>query len=104
MTTGILLVLIGIKLNLVESYLLTPMATRFWMERIEDPSVAMKNGYNPYSQPESYPSLFQQASYAMSGAPALPQKVLVPPQWLCWPTLFLGFVMLLHGLSVRKNN
>lgn len=103
MTIGFLLIMMGIKLNLIESYVLSPSATRFWMERIEDPTVAMQAGYNPYGQTTApVPSLFQQASFGLSN-PALPQKTLTPPQWLCWPTFFFGFVLLLHGASLRGS-
>lgn len=101
MTIGFLLIMIGIKLNMVESYVLSPTATKFWMERIEDPSVAMQNGYNPYGQPSQLP-LFQQASFGLRQA-TLPQKTFTPPNYLCWPTFFFGFVMLLHGASLKKE-
>jgi hypothetical protein len=101
MTIGFLLIMMGIKLNMVESYVLSPTATKFWMERIEDPAVAMQNGYNPYGQPAQYP-LFQQASFGLRQA-ALPQKTVTPPTYLCWPTFFFGFVLLLHGASIKKD-
>lgn len=57
MTIGFLLVLIGIKFHMVESYLLTPRATKFWVERVGDSGnpvqgvtnnliAQMPNGYN----------------------------------------------------------
>lgn len=57
MTIGFLLVMMGIKFHMVESYLLTPRATKFWMERIGDSEnpiqgmtnnlvAQMPNGYN----------------------------------------------------------
>ena len=101
MTIGFLLIMIGIKLNMIESYVLSPTATKFWMERIEDPTIAVQNGYNPYGQPAQMP-LFQQASFGMRQA-ALPPKTFTPPSYLCWPTFFFGFVMLLHGASLKKG-
>ena len=35
MTAGILLVLVGVQLNLVESYVLTPRATQAWDQRVQ---------------------------------------------------------------------
>lgn len=125
MTIGILLIFLGIKLNLIESYQLSQSATRFWMERIEDPGVAMEtaqtlmqsgqygNSYaNQYSQ-----SRYQAASYPFSsnaynngmnqldpnGGIVWPTKSITPPNWLCWPVFFLGAVMLLHGASLKHD-
>lgn len=109
MTIGILLILLGIKFNLVESYQLNAQATRFWMERIEDPAVAQQQAmqasrlpnynamptYNPYQQ-ASYPN-------AAMGEVQWPAKVISPPAWLCWPVFFVGAVMLLHGLSLKSS-
>lgn len=114
MTLGILLIFLGIKLNLVESYQLSPSATRFWMERIEDPAVAYQSagmaqpgGYGFGANP-GYQSPYQVASYSNYNNPALPQinwppKTIVPPNWLCWPVFFLGAVLLLHGVSLRHG-
>lgn len=166
MTIGFLLVFLGIKFHLVESYLLTPNATKFWNSRISSGGGSatpiqdgfnnsvnqmanntrngfnaiggfdggnLNNGsyspysgspYNPYSQgymnnqrygnPNN--SLFQNASYnnrngygvqtnlAGFNAPILgPQKQLSTPKWLGWPALFLGAVLILQGLIMRKD-
>lgn len=67
MTIGFLLVFMGIKFHMVESYLLTPNATKFWNERIGDqgnlaPNLGnnqvasgfnANNGTSPFS-PNSY--------------------------------------------------
>ncbi len=111
MTIGILLILLGIKFNLVESYHLNAQATRFWMERIEDPAVAQQQalqaGRLPSFQTSPQYNPYQQASYPQNGAlgeiPWQP-KVIAPPAWLCWPVFFVGAVMLLHGLSLRPNS
>lgn len=113
MTLGILLIFLGIKLNLVESYQLSPSATRFWMERIEDPAVAYQSatygqsggygfganqGYNSPYQVASY-SNYNQAGPQLNWAP----KTIAPPNWLCWPVFFLGAVLLLHGVSLKHG-
>ena len=57
MTMGFLLVFMGIKFLMVESYYLTPQATKFWLERIEDPASSeafgqpnnSTNGANTYA-------------------------------------------------------
>lgn len=105
LTLGFLLLLVGIKLNVIQSYQLTPSATRFWIERIEDPEVVMRNNLYQYTQPNAYNgnNVFQQASYANVASPALPQKVLTPPTWICWPVFFLGAFLLLNGLAMPKD-
>jgi hypothetical protein len=44
MTVGVLLILMGIQLNLVESFLLTEKATQFWTERLSNPFVNVSDG------------------------------------------------------------
>ncbi len=46
MTIGFLLVFMGIKFHMVESYLLTPDATKFWNERVGDQGNAAPNFVN----------------------------------------------------------
>ena len=46
MTIGFLLIFFGAKLRLVDSYTLTPRASKFYVERIQS-SVAQANGHNP---------------------------------------------------------
>ncbi|MEZ6096739.1 MAG: hypothetical protein R3C03_21360 [Pirellulaceae bacterium] len=106
MTLGFLLLFVGLKLNFVESYQLTPRATRFWIERIEDPDVVMQNGLYQYVQGNQYSSPYYQTSFGNNIAGALgnqPQKVLTPPNWVCWPVFFMGAFMLLNGLSMNKD-
>lgn len=51
MTLGFLLVFLGIKFHMVETYFLSSKATQFWMERIADPaSTPAENGYNSINQ------------------------------------------------------
>ena len=45
-TIGFLLIFIGVKLRLVDSYTLTPKASKFYVERIQT-SDAQANGLNP---------------------------------------------------------
>lgn len=116
MTIGFLLIFLGIQLNMVESWVLTPQATRFWNERIVDPAsdlVTESGDGMPWQQQLASPfqSPYQQASWgsnpaanspfanAASGAAA---KALAHPSWICWPVFFAGTVFFLHGLSMRK--
>lgn len=125
MTIGFLLIFVGIQLNLVDSFVLTSEATKFWHERIVDPANELvtdsgagypANGYGSagqyqQQQPSPFQSPYFQASWngnnpqaqgyqqqSFAGAP----KILTPPSWICWPVFFAGTVFFLHGLSMRQ--
>jgi hypothetical protein len=117
MTIGFLLIFVGIQLNVVEQFQLSPQATRFWNERIVDPASELVSEADPYAQargwqqqPSPYQSPYFQASwsnpvttqnqYGLSN-PAT-AKTLMHPSWICWPIFFAGTVFFLHGLSMRQ--
>lgn len=135
MTMGFVFIFIGIQLNLVETYVLTPRFSSFLSEHtspqqqgyvngavnpnlgLVNPAVAQNNGLQNSAQN----SPFYQASYpgaqqVNSGInplnspvrqPVLSNfaapKIVSPPSWLCWPVLFLGTVVFLHGFSMRRD-
>ena len=106
LTIAFLLLFLGVKLRLVQSYHLTPAATQFWIERIEDPEIVARNNLQQFVPNNRFNSNFQQASYPTFGVNqnlAMPQKVVTPPQWVCWPVFFLGAFMLLNGMSMSKD-
>ena len=107
MTLGFVLIFFGIQLNLVESYELTPRFSNFLSENggggVMQPATNVVNTqqYNsPYYQ-ASYPSNIPYSQSNLSSAPGY-VKTITPPSWLCWPVLFLGAVLFLHGLSKRR--
>jgi len=128
MTLGFVLIFIGIQLHLVKTYVLTPRFSNFLSANAplnEPPQMGpglnqafnMPN-INPNNQPNSnYNSPYYQASYpgnnpAMNQPPiqplaapsiTVPARTFSPPQWFCWPVLFMGTVLLLHGISMRRN-
>ena len=133
MTTGIVLILVGIQLNLVETYVMTPRFTKFWNERftaplyttedvIQDPSgrIAYRAPSTPTAPGYSnYPFSAGRYQDYTSGTPALQaswaqrassqpktaagtQKQVTPPSWLCWPIIFMGAVIFLHGATLGK--
>ncbi len=117
MTLGFVLVFIGIQLNLVETYVLTPRVSNFLMENAprEDPQSASYSMSGNANNP-AFNSPYYQASYPGGGSLANQQptagigqtmlgtpKSFSPPNWLCWPVLFLGTVVFLHGLSVQRE-
>lgn len=111
MTIGFFLVFVGIQLNLVESFELSPSAARFWNENIVNPASELvsetsfqdqANGPRlPWQQASWNGPLRQASGLAASLAPAS-QRTLTHPTWICWPVFFAGTVFFLHGLSMRQ--
>lgn len=123
MTNGILLVLLGFQLNLVDTYVMTPQFTGFWNERFSGPLFAeetpapevaeqassgfMSNfgfGSSSPSQVPVSPASFSE-NHDSSGATLSDEslKRFTPPSWLCWPLIFLGAVLFLHGAAFGRD-
>jgi hypothetical protein len=81
---GLLVLLIGVQVRYVSSYVLNPQATKFLAERTGNSSAAS--------------SFFT----ATSGTFAAPRKVLQPPEWLSWCLMSVGAVLCLHSLAMPK--
>jgi hypothetical protein len=98
--------MIGAQLHFVDSYQLTQSASRFWIERLEDPEVVDQRGLLNYYQNNRLDSPYSQANYPQSqprGQALLPQKIVRPPSWICWPVIFSGAFMLLQGISMNRD-
>lgn len=83
---AVFLLLLGLQLRLVSSYVLSPQATRFLAERAQasaDPVGAL-SGTTP-----ALPSV-------------LPAKVVSPPSWLGWCLISIGAVMFFHCLTMSR--
>ena len=103
MTIGFVLILMGIQLNLVESYELTPRFSNFLSEYndSEDYSAAAANQqFNSAYYQASFPNPNNQKLTAFS---PMAVKTVTPPSWICWPVLFFGAVMVLHGFAKRHD-
>lgn len=114
MTLGFVLIFVGIQLNLVETYVLTPRFSNFLMENASQldsqPLVtsAAQNSNNPaYNSPyyqAAFPTRSREFNPPHSSAMGLGvPKTVSTPGWLCWPILFLGTVVFLHGLSSQRE-
>jgi hypothetical protein len=82
---GLVVVLIGLQVRFVSSYVLNPKATKFLAER-----TGQSSGTNA--------SFFA----LTSGTDAAPRKVLQPPEWLGWCLMSVGAVLVLHSLALQK--
>ncbi|MBL9091186.1 MAG: hypothetical protein JNL96_08170 [Planctomycetaceae bacterium] len=83
---GVIVLLIGVQLRMVESFVLNEDTTRYLMEQSGDPThqVVKKTA-------EMFPA-----------AGPLPRKTIVPPQWIGWASISLGSVLILHSLAMPK--
>ena len=83
---GIVVLLIGIQLRMVESYVLNEQSTRWLMEQSGDPTL----------------KALTTANKLMPAAGPVPKKTFVPPEWLGWAALSLGSVLVLHSLALPR--
>jgi len=82
---GIVLLLLGVQLKLVDSYVLN--------ERVSQ-KIAERSG-NPVASPSPFPRFLSTVS-------PTPRKVIEPPSWLGWAVLSVGAVVTLHSLAMKK--
>ena len=83
---GLVVLLIGVQVRFVSSYVLNPKATKFLAER---------TGQSSSTTTASF--------FAMtSGTDAAPRKILQPPEWLGWCLMSVGAVLVLHSLALQK--
>ncbi len=95
MTVGFVLAFIGLQLNVIDSYELNPRFSTLVAEHSQP-----ADQFQPI-QP-TRPSPYYQASWAPVQNPGATSiltttKVVRPPRWICWPILFCGTVLVLHG-------
>ena len=82
---GIMVLLLGLQVRMVQSYVLTEKAT----------------GYLAKHSPSQ--SSAQQVASSLGGAGlGLTRKVLSPPDWLGWCLLSVGAVVVLHSLAMPR--
>jgi hypothetical protein len=81
---GVVILLVGLQLRMVSSYILTDDATRFLAERTQKSSAETT-----------------MVSFT-SDMGALPNKVINPPEWLGWCLMSVGSVLVLHSLAMKK--
>lgn len=100
---GFFLIFLGVQLNVVERYTMTPRTANF----LSPDGVVATTIERPADNVNSaYDSSYYQASYQTPTAvstisPA--SREIRPPRWLCWPVLFLGAVILINGATLRRD-
>ncbi|HVC93621.1 MAG TPA: hypothetical protein VND64_08025 [Pirellulales bacterium] len=76
---GVVVLLVGIQLRLVDSFVLNESSTRF---------------------------ITNQSAGVVTGKPifasiTVPRKVVRPPEWLGWSLMSIGSVLILHSLAMK---
>ncbi len=81
---GVILLLLGIQLRMVDSYVLNAETTRVLAKQAATPRQQM--------------ALFA----VQKTAPEMARKVVRPPEWLGWCLMSIGSVLILHSLAMKK--
>jgi len=92
---GIVLLLLGLQIRLVDSYLLTEEATKIVAKHMKKVKEVQQQ------QPQNPPSLFMQAPPTPAVMAPKQQKISVP-QWIGWACISAGGVLVLHSLAMRR--
>lgn len=83
---GIVVLLLGVQLRMVESFLLNAPTTKWLMEQSDDPTIQAVNA----------------ANNVMPAVGPQPKKRIVPPEWLGYAALSVGSVLVLHALALPR--
>ena len=83
---GVVILLLGVQIRMVDSYVLNAESSRFIAQRIT----------GPLSLPGS--PMQQQSSPIGLGL----RRTIKPPDWLGWAVISIGAVLILHSLAMRR--
>ncbi len=83
---GVVLLLVGIQLRYVQSFVLSERATQFLAKRLQEVELAS-------SEPGT----------SMAAAAPVIKKRIEPPRWLGLALLSAGVVLAVHGMSLKKQ-
>lgn len=119
MTVGFLMIFCGFHFRVVESFVLTPQATKFLNEQqdgfeLTGSVISEQNdrvttnatgGFLP-----SYQSAGSGSNWSLASASKpvdsgeVSKKVITPPNWMGWPMIYLGAVTALFGMTMQKHS
>jgi len=89
---GIVLLLLGMQLRWVDSYVLNAEATEFVAKRWDQTQ--------PPAQPAVSPQLL--VTTPTPAATTMPRRTIKPPAWIGWSFVSIGAVLVLHSLAMKK--
>lgn len=119
MTVGFLMIYSGFHFRVVESFVLTPQATKFLNDQqdgfeltgsvINQPNDRVTTnsagGFLPSYQSPGNGSNWSLASASKPAADnEVGKKIITPPNWMGWPMIYLGAVVALFGMTMQKNS
>ena len=84
---GTVLLLLGLQVRMVDTYVLTPKCTRLLAEKTGHPMAAAIEAVDQLGGSESA---------------AVAPHPLKPPDWLGWSLMSIGAVLILHSLAMKK--
>jgi len=87
---GTLVLLLGVQVRMVDTYVLSPETTRFLAQRTGNANLASAS---------QSPGVFAAAN---APASASIRKSVRPPEWLGWCLLSIGAVLVLHSLAMPR--
>jgi hypothetical protein len=87
---GIVIVLIGVQLRMVDSYVLNEPATKFVVEKFGTPEKQV-------AASTAIPSL-----EAMGDGASASLRTVKPPVWAGWAAISIGAVLILHSLAMPR--
>lgn len=87
---GALILMIGLQVRAVDTYVLSPEATKFLAERSGNSTVAS--------------AATSPGQFVAANSPATPaiRKSIKPPEWLGWCLTSIGAVFVLHSLAMPR--
>lgn len=89
MLIGLILLLLGVQLRLIDTFVLNEESTRFLAQQ------KMKA-----EQPKTW--TFPASLTAKAPVPVITRKKIKPPRWLGLTLISIGTVLVLHSLAMRK--
>jgi hypothetical protein len=84
---GMVLLLLGLQIRMVDTYVLTPKCTRLLAEKTGHPMAAAIEAADKFGGPQSA---------------AVAPHPLKPPDWLGWSLMSIGAVLILHSLAMKR--
>ena len=83
---GLLLVMLGIQMRMIDSFVLNEKATKFVAKRL----------------PEQQSTTYDRAQMYFAAQGPTPLRKVQPPKWIGYSLLSVGGVLVLHALSMKK--
>lgn len=110
MTIGILLILIGVQLYCVRTYVVSPKVAQFVRDRISEIDAETDSLQTNQSQRGFLQTGFsgnqipaRNAQFGSSLNPGKPTEF-TPPSWLKWASFFAGAVIFLQGATLSRGS